>query len=172
MDASFYLEDEAATARAGSAKAEALRGLASEIERDGFVIGLSGDLGAGKTAWVRATLRALGTTGPVRSPSFSLLEVYVVSRLNFYHFDFYRFKEPSEFATAGFRELFGPGSICAIEWPQHAKGLLPSLDLSVALSARSSGRQADLAAMSTLGELCLNRMSAQLSDLAIRNADA
>jgi tRNA threonylcarbamoyladenosine biosynthesis protein TsaE len=163
----FYLPDEDATERAGTALGEAVRALSDSIERNGLVIGLSGDLGAGKTAWVRATLRALGVSGPVKSPSFSILEVYVVSRLHFYHFDFYRFKDPSEFSTAGFREFFGAGAICAIEWPQNAAGFIPAPDLSIELTARESGRVANLSASTNLGELCLNRLTAQLSDLMV-----
>lgn len=163
----FFLPDEDATERAGAALGHAIERLIDSIERNGLVIGLSGDLGAGKTAWVRATLRELRVSGPVKSPSFSILEVYVVSRLNFYHFDFYRFKDPSEFSTAGFREFFGAGAICAIEWPQNAAGFLPALDLSIELTARESGRLATLSASTTLGELCLNRLTAQLNDLTV-----
>jgi tRNA threonylcarbamoyladenosine biosynthesis protein TsaE len=161
------LPDEAATDRAGRALADAIRHLAEAIERVGLVIGFSGDLGAGKTAWVRATLRGLGVGGPVKSPTFSLLEVYVVSRLNFYHFDFYRFKEPTEFASAGFREYFGAGSVCAVEWPERVVGELPPPDLRIELALADPGRRAALGASSRLGELCLNRISAELSDLAI-----
>jgi tRNA threonylcarbamoyladenosine biosynthesis protein TsaE len=165
--ACFYLPDEDATERAGTALGQAIGALSDPIERGGLVIGLSGDLGAGKTAWVRAALRALGVSGPVKSPSFSILEVYVVSRLNLYHFDFYRFKDPSEFSTAGFREFFGAGAICAIEWPQNAAGFIPAPDLSIELTTRESGRLANLSASTTVGELCLNRLTAQLKDLTV-----
>ena len=170
------LPDEAATERAGRALATAIRESSDAIERAGLVIGLSGELGTGKTAWVRAALRGLGVEGPVKSPSFSLLEVYVVSRLNFYHFDFYRFKEPAEFVSAGFREYFGAGSICAIEWPERLAGELPPEDLRITLSMADPGRRAALSASTLLGGLCLNRISAELRDLAIatsptRNGD-
>ncbi|MCX8114568.1 MAG: tRNA (adenosine(37)-N6)-threonylcarbamoyltransferase complex ATPase subunit type 1 TsaE [Burkholderiaceae bacterium] len=158
--AHFELADEAATARLGALLAHALRKQRASIEANGFVIGLSGDLGAGKTALVRAMLRALGETGPVKSPTFALLEPYVVSSLNFYHFDFYRFADPEEFTAAGFRELFGPGAVCAIEWPERARGALPTLDLALTLKVKGDGRGVDAAAYSATGAACLNEIAA------------
>ena len=163
----LLLPDEVATQRAGAALGAAINGARDEIERHGLVIGLSGDLGAGKTTWIRATLRALGVAGNVKSPTFSILEAYVVSRLNFYHFDFYRFKEAREFSTAGFREYFGAGAVCAIEWPQHAAGYLPAPDLLIELSAVDAGRVASVNASTILGEPCLTRLTAQLTDLIV-----
>lgn len=154
------LPDEAATERLGQRLAAALAAERDAIERQGFVLALSGDLGAGKTSLVRAILRALGVTGPVKSPTFALLEPYVVSRLNFYHFDFFRFTDPGEFDAAGFRELFGPGAICAIEWPERARGRLSTADLSVTLTVKEDGRQAELNASTPLGTACLNRVIA------------
>jgi tRNA threonylcarbamoyladenosine biosynthesis protein TsaE len=152
----LFVADEAATARLGAAIAHAIEGERTSIARDGLVIGLSGDLGAGKTSLVRAILRTLGVTGPVKSPTFTLLEPYVVSSLDFYHFDFYRFTDPREFAAAGFRELFGPGSVCAIEWPERA-GELPSPDLALTLKVEKHGRRVDIVAHSKLGASCLNK---------------
>ena len=127
----------------------------SAIEREGFQLNLSGDLGTGKTAIVRAVLRALGVHGPIKSPTFSLLEPYKVSRLDFYHFDFYRFEDPAEFASAGFRDCFGPGRICAIEWPEKAGRRLSSADLTIALAIEGTGRRATIAATSEQGLACL-----------------
>ncbi|GAB4478687.1 MAG: bifunctional tRNA (adenosine(37)-N6)-threonylcarbamoyltransferase complex ATPase subunit type 1 TsaE/phosphotransferase [Burkholderiaceae bacterium] len=158
--AHFELADEAATARLGALLARALQSQRAPIEAGGFVIGLSGDLGAGKTALVRATLRALGETGPVKSPTFALLEPYVVSSLNFYHFDFYRFTSPEDFAAAGFRELFGPGAVCAIEWPERAGGALPTPDLALTLKVKGEARDVDAAAYSATGAACLNEIAA------------
>jgi tRNA threonylcarbamoyl adenosine modification protein YjeE len=72
----------------------------------GSVVWLEGDLGAGKTTLVRGLLRAAGETGPVKSPTYTLVEVHVVSGLNFYHFDFYRFNQAEEYLDAGLDEYF------------------------------------------------------------------
>lgn len=125
------------------------------IAQAGFYVALSGDLGAGKTALIRAALRAMGVEGPVKSPTFTLLEPYVVSSLNFYHFDFYRFKNPAEFDAAGFRELFGAGAVCAVEWPENARGQLPVPDLALALTVNGEGRALEATAASPLGDTCL-----------------
>src|SRR3990172_10973695 len=95
----------------------------------GRVLYLRGDLGAGKTTLVRGLLRALGYAGRVKSPSYTLLETYVVSRLHLYHFDFYRFKDREEWVSSGFREHFNPESLCIVEWPERAAGLLAPPDL-------------------------------------------
>lgn len=157
------------TARLGAALAAACRSHAAAIAGQGLQVNLEGDLGVGKTAVVRAWLRALGVTGTVRSPSFSVVESYVVSgrqsgdkrleahtnsSLDFYHIDFYRFADPDEFSS-GFRELFGPRAICAVEWPVKAGSRLPAADVTVALRVDGEGRRARLSAASELGEQCL-----------------
>ncbi|MCU0940857.1 MAG: tRNA (adenosine(37)-N6)-threonylcarbamoyltransferase complex ATPase subunit type 1 TsaE [Burkholderiaceae bacterium] len=154
-DATVPLADEAATAALGRALARWLEEHHDHLRAHGFVLCLSGDLGAGKTALVRALLRALGVTGPVKSPTFTLLEPYVISSLNFYHFDFYRFSDPAEFDSAGFRELFGAGSVCLIEWPERATGRLPTPDLVLTLHVKDEGRDAQCAATSEAGVQCL-----------------
>lgn len=158
QESTFFLADEAATAQLGNTLAAALLANQTAVAERGCVLGLSGDLGAGKTALVRALLRALGVQGPVKSPTFSLLEPYVVSSLNFYHFDFYRFSDPAEFASAGFRELFGPGSVCAVEWPERVSGALPTADLLLTLQVKDAGREAQLVAQTELGTACLNHV--------------
>jgi len=156
----LYLADDAATARLGAALAHAIGHARTAIATQGLVIGLSGDLGAGKTSLIRAILRTLGVTGPVKSPTFALLEPYIVSSLDFYHFDFYRFTNPEEFEAAGFRELFGAGSVCAIEWPERAAGL-PTPDVSLTLKVEDEGRRIDIAANTQLGVACLNETIAR-----------
>ncbi len=162
--AQFALRDESFTARLGALLARALMAERASIDAAGFVIGLSGDLGAGKTALVRACLRELGVQGPVKSPTFTLLEPYVVSSLNFYHFDFYRFGSPAEFADSGFRECFGPGTVCAVEWPERAVGALPTPDLDVTLNVAGEGRIASLVARSESGVACLQHVRTGWAD--------
>ncbi len=113
-------------------------------------------------------LKALGVAGPVKSPTFALLEPYSVSSLDFYHFDFYRFADPSEFGSSGFRDLFGPGRICAIEWPERAGPRLPTADLSIALRLDGDGRVASIAPASQLGQACL---TSAVEEFRARTAD-
>ncbi|MBC8119248.1 MAG: tRNA (adenosine(37)-N6)-threonylcarbamoyltransferase complex ATPase subunit type 1 TsaE, partial [Burkholderiaceae bacterium] len=77
------------------------------------------------------------------------------SSLDFYHFDFYRLTDASEFEDAGFRELFGPGCICAVEWPERAAGRLPTADISITLTVDGDARRASISAGSDLGKTCL-----------------
>jgi tRNA threonylcarbamoyladenosine biosynthesis protein TsaE len=159
----FALADESATARLGAALARAIESEAAAITTHGLVVALAGDLGVGKTSVVRAMLRALGVTGAVRSPTFTLLEPYVVSSLNFYHFDFYRLADPEEFSFAGFRDMFGPAAVCLIEWPDKAAGHLPAADLQIALRVAGQGRHANLTAATELGAACLDRITTEMA---------
>ena len=122
----------------------------------GLVIYLNGDLGAGKTTLARALLRALGYQGKVKSPTYTLVEIYVVSSLYLYHFDFYRFNDPNEWHEAGFREYFNEASICLVEWPEKAGGLLPPADIEIGLLLAGSGRQAEITAGTEKGRQCLS----------------
>jgi tRNA threonylcarbamoyladenosine biosynthesis protein TsaE len=117
----------------------------------GLVIYLRGELGAGKTTLARGVLRALGHEGPVRSPTYTLVEVYELSRLNLHHFDFYRFNDPREWIDAGFRESFNPRTVGLIEWPEKAAGTLPPADLEITLTPSGIGRSASFIAASPRG---------------------
>ena len=128
------LPDEAATLRLG----EALAAGAAK----GLVLHLKGELGAGKTTLVRGLLHALGHAGRVKSPTYTLLEPYSLLRLNLYHFDFYRFKDRSEWLSSGFREHFNPDSLCVVEWPEKAADLLAPPDLEIHLHYDAQSRVA------------------------------
>jgi len=141
------LPDAAATEAAGRAIAPALA--------PGMVVTLSGDLGAGKTTFVRGVLRGMDITGPVKSPTYTLVEPYTVSSLYLYHFDFYRLKDPEEWETAGFRDYFGNHAICLIEWPERVRALLPSVDLAIALQIADAGRICTATAVSERAEPCI-----------------
>jgi tRNA threonylcarbamoyladenosine biosynthesis protein TsaE len=125
----------------------------------GLQVQLIGDLGAGKTTLVRATLRALGHAGRVRSPTYTLVEPYSLATetgpLELYHFDLYRFADPAEWADAGFREYFDAGAICLVEWPQRAGGLLGVPDLEFTLEQEGEGRVLIARAFSETGKSCL-----------------
>jgi len=147
----LFLPDEAATLALGAALAPALlSGQAS-----GMVIFLEGDLGAGKTTLVRGLLRALGYADKVKSPTYTMIELYAISRLNLYHFDFYRFDLAEEFLDAGFDEYFAGEGICLVEWPEKAGAYLPPADLRLRLSVLADGRRAELRYGSEKGRQCL-----------------
>ena len=146
------LADENATLALGAALARGLE--------PGLVVGLRGELGAGKTTVVRGALRALGYQGRVKSPSYTLVELYEVSRLDLHHFDFYRFQDPREWIDAGFRETFNGRNVCLVEWPEKAAGLLPPADVEIVLESSGSGRSATLRAGSPQGERCLTQLAA------------
>ena len=124
--------------------------------RAGLVIPLQGDLGAGKTTFARGLLRGLGHAGRVKSPTYTLVEVYEVSRLSLYHFDFYRFQDPREWIDAGFRDMFNGQGLCLVEWPEKALGLLPPADLAIRLDWEASGRRARIEAGTPAGERLLS----------------
>ncbi|MFT3736345.1 MAG: tRNA (adenosine(37)-N6)-threonylcarbamoyltransferase complex ATPase subunit type 1 TsaE [Rhodocyclaceae bacterium] len=122
----------------------------------GLVIWLSGDLGAGKTTTTRGLLRALGHTGSVKSPTYTLLEPYVVSRMSVYHFDFYRFNAPDEFLEAGLEEYFADGGICLVEWADKALPYVPQPDIEIRLAVDGAGRRAEVRALTERGQTCLS----------------
>ncbi len=92
-------------------------------------IALHGDLGAGKTTFVRHLLRALGVEGRIKSPTYAVVEPYTVTAGGVWHFDFYRFSDPSEWEDAGFRDIFASTGLKLCEWPQNAAGVMPTPDL-------------------------------------------
>jgi tRNA threonylcarbamoyladenosine biosynthesis protein TsaE len=104
--------------------------LASQPELADAYIELHGDLGAGKTTFVRHLLRALGAQGRIKSPTYTVMEPYELpdGRVAA-HFDFYRFTDPREWADAGLREVFAAPGLKLAEWPEHAAAMLPAADL-------------------------------------------
>jgi tRNA threonylcarbamoyladenosine biosynthesis protein TsaE len=145
------LPDEQATLALGGALAPCLE--------PGLTVYLRGELGAGKTTLVRGVLRALGHTGAVKSPTYTLVELYEVSRLHLHHFDFYRFQDPKEWIDAGFRESFNGRNVSLIEWPERAGGMLPPADLDIALGLLAMGRSVALTPSSPAGQKCLARLA-------------
>jgi tRNA threonylcarbamoyladenosine biosynthesis protein TsaE len=155
MTFDLKLPDGTATARLGAALGAGVG--------PGRVLHLSGELGSGKTTLVRGLLRALGVEGAVKSPTFAWVEPYRISRLDLYHFDFYRFDKKTEWMSSGLREYFTPDAVCIVEWPERAGALLPPPDLAVALNYEGEGRRAKIEAHSAEGEAWLASLQASLS---------
>ena len=127
--------------------------------RPGLVIYLHGELGAGKTTLVRKLLTALGHQGRVKSPTYALVESYVLPLCPVHHFDLYRFADPQEWEDSGLRELFSADALCLIEWPDKAQGLLPAADWIIELTVTGpQARQLSLTAHSPSGSTCLNTL--------------
>jgi tRNA threonylcarbamoyladenosine biosynthesis protein TsaE len=145
------LKNEAETLALGAKIASAISG--------GMKIWLIGDLGAGKTTLARGLLRGMGYDGKVKSPTYTLVEPYVISGLNLYHFDLYRFLGSEEWEEAGFREYFNSSSICLVEWPEKAANVLPQADMEVWLAVAGTGRKARLQARTTQGQQCLDTLA-------------
>ena len=149
-----HLKDEEGTQALGVALARVLT--------PGLSLHLHGDLGAGKTSLTRALLHAAGHEGRVKSPTYTLAEPYAITlngqALEFMHFDLYRMSSPEEFIDAGFREHFGAGKVCVVEWPEQAGGLLPPADIEVFLSIEGNGRGVELRANTALGASCLEQL--------------
>lgn len=126
----------------------------------GLLVFLDGQLGAGKTTLVRGFLRALGHTGPVKSPTYALLEPYALPGLAVYHLDLYRLADAEELEWIGIRDLLDGESVCLIEWPERGAGMLPQPDLRIELQVSGTGRRASLTAGSDAGAKVLACISA------------
>src|SRR5436190_15201363 len=155
MTFDLKLPDAAATQRLGAALAVGLA--------PGRVLHLAGELGSGKTTLVRGLLRGLGVEGPVKSPTFTWVEPYRLSRLDLYHFDFYRFDKKTEWLSSGLRDYFRADAVCIVEWPERAGDLLPPPDMAFELIYEANARVARIGAPSAEGEAWLSSLRASLA---------
>jgi tRNA threonylcarbamoyladenosine biosynthesis protein TsaE len=141
-----------------AAASEALGAALAPGVAPGRVVHLRGDLGAGKTTVVRGVLRALGHEGKVKSPTYTLVEPYALSRLHLYHFDFFRLKDGAEWTNSGFRDYFGPHAACLVEWPERVGAALGAPDLELRLEFAPVGRRAILSSHTPAGEAWLSSL--------------
>lgn len=145
------LADENAQVAFGTALGEALAGRGQ--------VHLEGELGAGKTTLTRGILRAYGYQGAVKSPTYTLVEPYVVDGVQVHHFDLYRLGDPDELEFIGARDLFDGDSLCLVEWPSRGEGWLPAPDLHLAIEVLEQGRRVVLSAHGDYGKTVLARMA-------------
>ncbi len=157
----LILPDEAATQRVGTALAATL----PDIARGGLLVGLSGELGSGKTTLARALLRALGVTGTVRSPTFTLVEPYETARGMIHHLDLYRLEPgPAALEGIGYRDLRGRPGLVLVEWPERAGEALGITDLQVKLDLEGTGRRISIVAGSDGGRAWLEACRSLLEE--------
>lgn len=134
MTVTIELRGPEQTEAAGAALARAL------ADRPGAVIYLEGELGAGKTTLARGLLRALGVSGTVRSPTYTLMEPYAVSGRSVLHMDLYRLSDPAELWELGLDSYPVEQTLWLVEWPERGGGLLPPPALRLRLAHRGDCR--------------------------------
>lgn len=147
-----YLEDEAATISFAEQFASAL-----PVPAAGFTVLLEGELGAGKSTFARGLIRALGHSGPVPSPTYTLVEPYALSDVTIYHVDLYRVASEEELRFLGWNEL--DDGLRLVEWPDRAPELAASADIRLVLQYDGTGRRAELEALSENGQKLASKMA-------------
>ena len=141
------------------------RQLSTLTPEDSLFIELHGDLGAGKTTFVRHLLQAMGVTGRIKSPTYAIVESYedikniLYQPLNLWHFDFYRFNDPLEWEEAGFRDIFASKGIKLVEWPEKAEAELPVADVAIKIVANmDESRALTIIANTSTGQQLLSKL--------------
>lgn len=140
------LSDEAATIEFGQ---EVLDALPDDLA--GWTLLLTGELGAGKSTFARAFIKAAGHLGAVPSPTYTLVEPYNLSRGSIYHVDLYRVSDEEELRYLGWNEL--DNGCRLVEWPDRAPGLTEQADLSLTLAYEGDGRSVEVLGLSERGKV-------------------
>ncbi|WP_367607365.1 tRNA (adenosine(37)-N6)-threonylcarbamoyltransferase complex ATPase subunit type 1 TsaE [Legionella sp. W05-934-2] len=125
------------------------------------VIGLSGELGVGKTTLIRALLRALGITGAIKSPTYALVETYDCQNWQVHHFDLYRIAHEEELAFIGFRDYVTDNAVCFIEWPSKTQTAMAVLDVLIDMTIKENGRMMTISAKTERGEAFIHCLRGQ-----------
>lgn len=124
---------------------------------DTAIIFLYGQLGAGKTTLTRGFMRGVGYEGHVKSPTYTLVEPYQLTKGMIYHFDFYRVKDAMELEYLGLEDYFVPQAICLVEWPEYGENRLQEPDLACYIEPAAHGRDVKIVPHTKRGETILNR---------------
>lgn len=136
--------------------------LARACSQQRVLLFLEGDLGAGKTTLVRGLLHGLGHKGTVKSPTYTLIEPYVIDGRRVYHLDLYRVADPSELEYLGLREILAEPALVLVEWPQRGAGWLPAPDLALSLQHLDGARRVRIDAIGEVGEALVERLRRNL----------
>jgi tRNA threonylcarbamoyladenosine biosynthesis protein TsaE len=134
---------------------------ARPVELTSAVLYLAGELGSGKTTFARGFLKACGVSDAVRSPTYTLLELYPAGALTLLHLDLYRLREPQELEALGLRDYARPGHLWLIEWPERGATRLPAADLRVAFVVAESGHDLEIEAPTASGRAWLAALAPQ-----------
>jgi tRNA threonylcarbamoyladenosine biosynthesis protein TsaE len=126
--------------------------------RELAVVYLTGELGAGKTTFARGFLEELGVRGAVRSPTYTLLELYERDTVTVLHIDLYRLAHPAELEPLGLREWARPETLWLIEWPERGEGRLPASDLTLTFTLDAPAHEIALKGDSEAGKAWLKRL--------------
>ena len=128
--------------------------------REGCVVYLHGELGAGKTTLVRGVLQGMGYEDRVKSPTYTLVERYDVKHHIVFHFDLYRLADPEELEFLGIRDYMDEKAMVLVEWPERGKGFLAPADIDINLAYQTDGgRRAECVAVSDKGRKCLKTLT-------------
>lgn len=147
MNHEFYLPTEVSTQQLSARLAACLH--------VPLVMAFSGEIGVGKTTFIRFLLQALGIQGAIKSPTFSIVESYQMAYGPLHHFDLYRILDPLELEYIGFRDYFTASAVCCIEWPERAPDEIGTIDLWFNFNFAKEGRMVAISASTLPGKSTL-----------------